>query len=167
MAVFVTGGPSRGSKVDDVTHGNRRNGTALGCHTRRTNACRFRCIPLSGEVETVVADSRPAFSNMRGERGIGSQQELVGEAPEDVVIGVDDDKLGRSPRSASPRSTHLTRKRATAPRLKRRSLGQSVTRSILSRFRLVWSRPRIEKRHLEVGQQEFFERTAPGANSRR
>ena len=48
---------------------------------------------LCREVETVVADSRPAFSNMGGERGIGSQQELVGETPEDVVIGVDDDEL--------------------------------------------------------------------------
>jgi len=30
---------------------------------------------------------------MGGERGIGSQQELVGKTPENVVIGVDDDKL--------------------------------------------------------------------------
>jgi len=70
-----------------------------------------------GAVETVFADSRPAFSNMGGERGIGSQQELVGKTPENVVIGVDDDKLRNAAveRVAAVDASH--QKAATAPRL--------------------------------------------------
>ena len=159
MAIFVWSGPSRGSEIDGVAHGNGRNGAVLGVIREERTHVVFDVLPFRRVVEAVVADARPAFSNMGGERGVGSQQKLVGKTPEQVVISVDDDEfqevaaecvaaVDAAHQEASHRSQALTEIS--------RPVGYPID---LSQVQVGLVEAEIEERHVEIGQQELFDRT--------
>src|SRR5271157_3283932 len=93
MAIFVRGGAARRSQVDDIAQRYGKDRIVLGVITEERTHGIFGGLPAIRVVEAVLANSRAAFSNMRGEGGFGGQQELAYELPEKMVAGIDDNEI--------------------------------------------------------------------------
>src|ERR1039458_5204969 len=162
MAILVASRMTFGGEIDDVAQGHAKNGAVPGVIPEERTQVVFDVLPFGRQVETVVADSRPAFSDMRGERGIGSQQKLVGETPEEVVIGVDDDEF-REVAAEGIAAVDATHQEASHGSQAVTEISRPVRHAIdLAQVQAGLVEAEIEKRHIEVGQQELLERTAWG-----
>jgi hypothetical protein len=104
---------------------------------------------------------------MGGERGIGSQQELVGETPEDVVIGVDDDKLRKvaAQRVAAVDASHQEAgHRSQAVTEISRPVGHAID---LAQVQAGLVEAEIENAARRSWSTGILRANSPGANSRR